>query len=220
MIRYTDYTFLWPPRPTKAIPHNFIKIYQRMGWWGQYKKNGTCTMVFVNHDDGEVIYKTRHDTDHKAWSQAHSEASKWFENLPGEGWSVFECELLHSKGFGLRDTFYIFDILVDNGDYLVGKSFAERQEILKNRFLTGDEEVEYSHWKIRDDIWLAKLVDMDNLPEIWKTVKAEADKEDGAFQDEGVVLKNPKAGLRICGKETANNDWMVKLRVGGKNYGF
>jgi hypothetical protein len=39
-------------------------------------------------------------------------------------------------------------------------------------------------------------------------------------EDEGLVLKNPKALLNVCHKISANAAWQVKCRKGHKNFGF
>ena len=160
-MRYEGYTYLWPPRPKKAVPENMLHFYESRGWVGQMKKNGTCTVVFVS-PEGEITYKTRHNDDHKMWSPTER-SQKVFENLPGDGWYVFVCEVLHNKTALIKDTVYIFDILVADGDLLIGKNFIERMDLLKGIFNIQEEDnvvslSDTSHYVLNSNAWLAKTI--------------------------------------------------------------
>jgi len=204
-MQYTQYGYMWPPRPEDAIPTSMLGFYEKQGWVGQIKKNGTCTVVFAEKD---VTFKTRHNDDHKAWAPK-ADHIEFFKTVADGQWCVFEAELLHSKGGGIKDTFYIFDILVWQGENLVGTTFAERQallfEIFPDRIDGGD------HWKLTDRIWLAKPILKDFL-QVWTDLSA--------HEDEGIVLKNPNAKLKLCNKQNANKGWQIKCRRPHKNYAF
>lgn len=221
-MEYTDYSYLWPPRPDNAIPDNMLHFYEKRGWVGQMKKNGTNTVLFVSPDK-EIITKTRHNGDHKAWKQNQSKALDVFTTLPGDGWYVINCELLHNKTSLVKDTLYIFDIMVADGELLVGKTFLERMEILRDLFgIVDDENVvslsDTSHYVINAHVWLAKTIEggFKNIMRIANQQKPES----GAPVDEGIVLKNPKARLAMPGRAKSNSDWQVKCRIAHKNYNF
>ena len=127
-MKYSKYTYLYPPRPEKAIPPGLLAAYEDKGWVGQYKKNGTCNVTFVSPEK-EITVMTRHDAKHKAWAPTEA-SNKFFKELPGDGWYVFVSELLHSKTPTIKDTHYIFDILVYDGEHLSGMSFINRMDIL------------------------------------------------------------------------------------------
>jgi len=218
MSEYTDFTYLWPPRPEKAIPNNFIGFYARRGWVAQFKKNGTCTVLFVSPEK-DIIAKTRHDDDHKRWSPTEKSNAP-FKALPGNGWFVFVSELMDSKtSETIKDTHYINDILVANGESLEGYTFSERQEILKEMFLTGNEKETESHWVVTPNLWLAKTLN-GNFTSTWNAINEIAAQTAGAPTDEGLVFKNPKARLSMCSNAGANSGWQVKCRVTHKNYTF
>jgi len=220
-MRYEGYNYLYPPRPDKAIPDNMLHFYEQRGWVGQMKKNGTCTVVFVS-PDGDVTYKTRHNDDHKMWAPTER-SQKVFENLPQNGWHVFVCEVLHNKTSIVKDTVYIFDILVWNGDLLVGKSFTERMDLLKEIFgIQEDENVvalsDNSHYVLNSNAWLAKTIE-GGFEQIMRVANNQKPPE-GAPLDEGIVLKNPKAKLEMPGRAKSNSKWQVKCRIAHKNYDF
>lgn len=221
-MRYDQFTYLWPPRPDKAIPDNMLHFYEKRGWVAQMKKNGTNTVLFVSPEK-EIITKTRHNDDHKAWKQNDSKALDVFKTLPGDGWYVINCELLHNKTALVKDTLFIFDIMVADGELLVGSTFLERQEILKNLFGIRDEGnvvslSDTSHYVINSNVWLAKTIE-GNFKQIMRIANQQKPVE-GAPVDEGVVLKNPKARLEMPGRQKSNSSWQVKCRVAHKNYNF
>ena len=221
VMRYDEYNYLWPPRPENALPTSSLQFYEKRGWVAQMKMNGTCTVVFVS-PDGELIFKTRHNEDHKNWVPS-DESTKVFRDLPGDGWYVFVCELLHNKTSLVKDTFYIFDILVNDGELLVGSTFTDRISLLQTIFDVKDEENVVSlgsdgYYILNSNAWLAKTITAD-FKAVWRV--ADNNKpEDGAPLVEGLVLKNPKAVLDVPGRRTDNSDWQVKCRVSHKNYVF
>ena len=220
-MRYEGYTYLWPPRPDTAIPDNMLHFYEKRGWVAQMKKNGTCTVVFVS-PEGEIIYKTRHNDDHKMWHPT-DKSSAIFKDLPGEGWYVFVVEVLHNKTTLVKDTVYIFDIMVNDGDLLVGKTFTERMDMLKEIFGVHDAEnvisiSNTSHYVLNSNAWLARTIE-GNFESIMRIANNQKPKE-GAPIDEGIVLKNPNAKFDMPGRKTSNSKWQVKCRVAHKNYDF
>lgn len=207
-MQYTEFTYLFPPRPEQKIPQGMLPFYQNRGYVAQVKKNGTCTLVFARGD--EVIFKTRHpDLDsgeHRMW-QPKPEHVEFFQG--SKDWNVYVCELVHSKTPHMKDQLYIFDIIVSDGEHLVDTTFESRQDILRSRFPRFTEE----------DVGVLRLTPFISMAKNFK----------GGFahlfthlkpEDEGVVLKDPKAKLKACFKEGANGSWQVKSRVPTKNYGF
>jgi hypothetical protein len=202
---YTDYSYLWPPRPEKAIPADLLNFYENRGFWAQVKKNGTCTVVFARGKD--VIFKTRHNDDHKAWSP-NPEHVRFFQG--STNWNVYVAELIHSKTPHIKNQFYIFDKIVDEGIHLIGTTFEERQLLLQSQW-EGTYEPAQHQTRITDYISVAENIG-NNFAEVYASLNS--------AEDEGLVLKNPKAQLQACLKQTANANWQVKCRVATKNYGF
>lgn len=221
-MRYEGYTYLWPPRPEKAIPDNMLHFYEQRNWVAQMKKNGTCTVLFVSPEK-EIICKTRHNDDHKMWNPRTSKALDTFKALPGEGWYVFVVEVLHSKAAQVKDTIYIFDIMVNDGELLVGKTFTERQDQLKDIFNIVEEGnvvslSDNSHYVIGNNVWLAKTITT-GFTQVMRLANMQKP-DNGAPIDEGLVLKNPLAKLEMPGRQKSNSKWQVKCRIAHKNYDF
>jgi len=206
---FNSYQYLWPPRPVNPIPDILLKYYEDKGWIAQYKKNGTCTVLYVNPAK-EIIAKTRHKTNHKAWSPSQ-EFSDQFKNLPGDGWYVFTGELLHSKTPNIKDTIYLFDLLVDDSEYLVGYTLKERIARLHSLFPKRARAINNGHYVADSKLWIANSI-KSNFNKVYKSLSL--------AEDEGLVLKDPHARLHLCINEHANEAWQIKCRKPTKNYSF
>jgi hypothetical protein len=207
MASYDSFEYLWPPRPANAIPVGMLSMYEKLGFVAQTKFNGTCSFIAISPDK-EIIAVNRHNENHKAW---HPDRSKMlpFLNLLGNGWYVFVAELLHNKVTGgPRNTNYVFDILVNNGEYLVGTSQQERNQLLYSLFPIASANNEKAI--VDDYLWIAKN-QVGNFKEIFRLTT-------GNVASEGLVLKNPNAKLAFCSRATSNNEWQVKCRKATKNY--
>lgn len=201
MRPYDKYEYIYPPRPEEKIPVNLIGFYEKKKWVAQYKKNGTCSVIFVS-PEGEVIIKTRHNTDHRGWTPS-SEVMNPFKALKLTGWSVFVGELLHSKTPTIKNTMYIFDMVVYNGKRLLDLTIVERMAIVESLFPKTNVETK-SHYCFNPNIWIAKFVEAD-LKKHFLEIRS--------IEDEGLVLKNPNATL-------SSKTWCVKARVPASNYAF
>ena len=186
--------FVFPPRPEKAITPSLIQFYERRGWIAQIKKNGTCTVVSVDAGGNSTFY-TRHNEAHKAWTPT-SEARAIFAKYPN---STFIFELLHSKGGDVRDTMYIFDVVRFEGESLEGTTLASRLDIIKKAFTPSTK-------------LLVAETYTTGLEPLYRGLTSPL--------DEGIVLKDPKATLKSCQRDSLNSNWMVKCRRQTKNYGF
>ena len=206
-MRYDAFSYLWPPRPEKAITADLIGFYEKRGWVAQHKLNGTCNVLAVA-PDRRIVAMNRHNETHKLWTPTPA-SSRVFQKLPGKGWYVFTTELMHSKVPGIKDTNFIHDVLVADGAYLVGTAFSARQDMLRALFKPSGECD--SHYVIDENTWLAKT-HTSGFRKLYDGMERP--------EHEGIVMKNPAAALALCSRESANAGWQVKSRRPHKNYGF
>lgn len=204
-MKYDKFTYLYPPRAENAIPPSKLGEYQRKGWIAQVKKNGTNSVIFVP-PDRKVFAMGRENNQHKQWDFSPGSA-EIFRSIPGNGWYVINAELLHSKVSGLRDINYIHDILVDNGEYLIGTTYAQRYSRLLMMFLNGNLPKEQSHYVLNQHTWLARNHGSD-FTGLFESLERP--------EDEGIVLKNMQGKLAIKN----NNGWTVKCRRLHKNFSY
>jgi hypothetical protein len=195
-MRYAGFAYITPPRAEVKSPRSLLSSYQEKGWWAQIKKNGTNSMIFVGPDRLPFAYN-RHGERHKQWAFTAASAAP-FAALPGTGWYVLNAELLHSKvRGGPKDTNYVHDVLVADGVYLLGKSYAERYAMVRGLFVPGP------------NLLVAEYVS-EGFGALFDSLSA--------GEDEGLVLKNPAGKLGT--RDGSGAGWMVKCRRIHKNFGF
>lgn len=192
----------YPPRPEKAVDPSELGRYENLGWIAEFKKNGTYTVP----DRGDVY--TRHLESHKLWSPESSSAMTEIRKIPG----ICLCsELLHKKvAGGHQDTLYVHDILVYKDEELTGTTYEERYKILLGLFDIKDMG-HIDRWIVNENLWIAKWL-YSGFRQVFDSI---TDPE-----DEGLVVKNPKAKLAFCRKPGSNSSWQIKCRKSTKNYSF
>jgi len=210
-MRYEEYSYLYPPRPEAAIQPKSLDYYEKLGWVAQYKKNGTNTVIWISPDK-KIILRNRHATHHRAWQITKHLEDEIVRLFPDDGWYVFCAEIMHSKTPTIKDTLYIYDLVVWGSELLLGSTFMERQKLLDSILLTNVEA--YSHYicDTQGKIWYPKLV-KSNFRKVFDSIKEPK-------IDEGLVLKNPDGKLSLLLRPNNNNDWQVKCRHPHKNYNF
>ena len=214
-MKYPTYRYLWPPRPETKIAPTDLGAIEKMGdWWGQAKMNGTnCTLyVPAKGTFAQTVAMGRHGPDHKLDWQPGEAWQAFAQTLAG-GWYVFVGELLHSKGVGVRDTIVLFDLLVDDGEYLVGVTYAERfarlRELLDH--YNRDPRMEVTHHEYNEGVWL--IQNRARAFRLWFDAPAPA-------MVEGLVFKQKNARLKLCCRATANAGWQAKCRQPKANVSF
>jgi hypothetical protein len=117
--------YYFPPRPEKAIPVDMIPYYEGKGFFCQLKKNGTCNITIIDKK-GVPTFWNRHKELHRAWTVPEN-IIEYFSQFPD---SVIVGELLHNKHQSVKNTIYIFDVLVYKGNDLVGMTLDDRLKII------------------------------------------------------------------------------------------
>lgn len=204
-MKYNKFTYLYPTRPEEAVMVEMLPYYEKKGYIAQVKKNGTCA-IMATVPDG-VIVMNRHNEPMKKW-QITEEIKNIFSKIPP--WYYFCGELLHSKTPHIKNTLYLYDMLVEKGEYLVGKDYASRYKGLLKVFGIIDTKPQY--YVVSEHLWIARNY-TENFKEVFLSLE-------GA-ENEGLVLKDPKGVLDMCGKQTnKNGKWQRKIRKNTKNYAY
>lgn len=198
--------YLWPPRPETAIPPHMIESFEKRGYVGQIKKNGACTVLFLK--DGQLSAMNRHAEPHANWSPTPNSGRALITRFPSGNY-VFVAELLHNKVPGMRDILYVNDILVWDGQVLLGTTFRERQEALLNIWEPRETPLGYN--VIDSHLWVARPV-ASPLEKVFHGLTRP--------EDEGLVLKRNEAKLEYPLRAGINTAWQVKCRRRTKGYSF
>lgn len=192
--------YLWPPRPEKRIMPDVLPMFNLKGWGADVKMNGTCTVLSYDPGTSQLEPWNRHKELHKLWQpDLSSPCLRRLRELKG-GLYVLVGELLHSKVKGIRDTLYLFDVLVADGRDLVGQTLTERRTLLHSLW---SETPGHAYNLVDERLWTANLL-TSNFRALFDSLSAP--------QDEGIVLKNPTAPLEPCFHQANNQGWQVKCR--------
>lgn len=205
-MKYDKLQYLYPPRPEFTITSDILPKIEARKWIAQYKKNGTNCIIFKD-PNGKIVYYNRHKGLQK-WD-VPSEVNEAFNEILVGGWFVVVAELLHSKHKFFKNILYIHDILVNDGEYLIGTTYADRYAILSKLFHSNVEAL--SHYVITKHIWLAKN-HKSNFEGLFKGIV-------DPTMDEGLVLKDPNSKLTFCTKVESNSSGQIKCRHRTKCYG-
>ena len=211
-MRYSNYRYLYPPRPKNAIPDTELDFWDNGSLIAQPKLNGSNCVIFTNFI--KTIVMNRHNQRLTNFNLSDSEIKDIYR---GDGWMILNGEYMNKSksdenGQIFNHKLVIFDILAFNGEYLVGKTFEERIQLLDSLYGKVDSEKEYLY-KISQNIYRVKSY-LTNFKEIF-------DKLTESNQAiEGLVMKRKDAKLELGASENNNTKSQIKCRVATKNYKY
>ena len=141
MAKYLNYRYIFPPRPKNAIPDSELNSWDNGSLLAQPKLNGSNCLIFTNGEKSVVM--NRHNQRLTNFRISDEEVKNMYR---GEGgWIVLNGEYLNKNKSDetnqpFNHKFVIFDILAYDGDYLVGKTFEERIQLLDTLYDKVDSE--------------------------------------------------------------------------------
>jgi ATP-dependent DNA ligase len=211
MINYNNFRYIFPPRPKNAVNPNELNFWDNGSMIGQIKTNGSNGVIFMNERD--IYIYNRHGQRMTNHNLNHDELKVLYS---GRGWMVLNGEILNKSkkdefGNNFNGNFIIFDILVYNSEYLVGKTFLERVELLEKLYGRRTLEKDYLY-SISENTHLIKSFET-GFKDIFDTYTP-------IDMVEGVVLKRKNAKLEIGNTENNNYKSQIKSRKATKNYKF
>jgi ATP-dependent DNA ligase len=216
-MKYESFRYIYPPRPKNAVsPEDLIK-WEGMGMTAQLKFNGSNCLVFTNGE--RIIPMNRHGERITGFTLNTDQIKNLYQsatNVTGS-WMVVNGEWMNKskldeRGVSFNGNFVIFDILVKDSKYLVGKTFSERIEIMDKAWgvdESGDKDYLYT---ISDNIWRVKSIDLG--------FEGYFNKMSDIDMIEGLVLKRKNARLEIGNTENNNIKSQIKSRKKTKNYKY
>jgi hypothetical protein len=190
--------------------------------------------------DGEVQLFNRHKSFHKTFTLTDSLRNEIITvcrdilHLDISKWSYLDGGLLDGKNKHISGMFVIWDILVREGDWLIGSTYQERYDWLLTKakaagnesfFVTINEQKFDFGIKLSEHIFIPRFWDtFESCWEFTKLVNAAAgwtSSTDGEAILEGIVLKNPKGVLKPdCGRPENNTSWSARSRICTKRSRF
>jgi ATP-dependent DNA ligase len=210
-MKYDNYSYIYPPRPKNTTPSDSLSRWDNGTMIAQPKINGSNCVIFMNSEKTFVM--NRHNQRLTNFQIDTEELKKIYK---GNGWLVINGEYLNKskreeRGQIFNHKLVIFDILVYESDYLIGKSFIERIDLLDNLYGTDDSEKDYLY-KITENIYRVKSYDR-GFDQLYKKLTP-------IDMVEGLVMKRKNARLERGLTESNNSNSQVKSRKPTKNYRF
>ena len=202
--------YIYPPRPENKIKPTSLYKYDTNEYLCEPKLDGSNCTLYI----GKKSYsqRNRHQGTITNFKMDDEEILKLHT---GNGEIVLVGEYMNKSkkdinGNLFNKKFVIFDILVYEDMYLVGSTFEERYELLKNIYKLKDYD-EYL-FQISENVFL---------------VKSFNDKFEKRFKNiikidmlEGFVLKRKNAKLERGTRMKNNVNSQIKVRKETKNYQF
>jgi len=200
---------MFPPRPEYVISTDQLHKYEKTHLI-QVKLNGSCCTIFIKGD--ELRQFGRHQNENLSNFKINQENLKVL-NCGNNEWNVVVGEYMNKNKKGVdgkpwNHKFVIFDILVYDGEYLIGSTFEERVNLLDKIFGTIDEN-DYLY-KINESVFRVKTF-YDNFLLRWNEITK-------IDMLEGVVLK--KKEQKLTRGLSEKNNMSHKCRKPTKNYRY
>jgi hypothetical protein len=211
-MKYLNYRYIFPPRPRNAISPDDLNFWDNQSLLAQPKINGSNSMIYTNGK--KVIVMNRHN---QRLTNVRVDDSEILSLYRGAGgWMILNCEYLNKSkmdetGQPFNHKFVIFDILCFDGDYLVGKTFEERVQILDNLYDQRNCEKEYL-FGISENVYRVKSY-LSGFNELYNKLTP-------IDMIEGLVMKRRNARLEVGSSEMNNVKSQIKCRKATKNYKY
>ena len=211
-MKYSNYRYIYPPRPKNAIPSSDLNSYDNGTMLAQPKLDGSNCLIFT---DGKTVkVMNRHSQPITRFEIPTEEILSLYKG--SGGWTVINGEYMNKSkrdetGNTFNHKFVIFDILVNDGDYLIGKTFDQRLKILDEMFGTIESEKQYLY-SISVNVFRVKTYTERLLDNFERLVRID--------MVEGLVMKRKNARLEIGNTELNNVNSQLKSRKPTKNYKY
>jgi ATP-dependent DNA ligase len=215
-MKYDSLRYIYPCRPANSVSPDDLNFWDNQSMLAQLKFNGSNTSIFTNGDTLRIM--GRHNqllTNFQISREEIIESLYKPLNINGN-WLVLNGETLNKskldeRGITFNQKFILFDILVFDSNYLVGKTFQERVNILDDIYGEKESSKEYLY-RISENIFRAKSY--------YSDFKKLFDNYTRIDLIEGLVLKRKNSKLEIASGEKNNWRSQIKSRKPTKLYKY
>lgn len=236
-VRPNPARFIFPPRSATVVPREECEFFAKMGWIAELKVNDSRLGLRLLPND-KVEFWSRHGdllkyTPPETLLDQIRELRQKLRLEPNE-WTLLDGGLLHTKHVSIKNVVALWDVIVLNGEHLLGKTYTERHGLLTA--VATDEDRVIGTCKvgknITKDIFVTTSYKLQPAPggvslaELWadvdKTNEPWTDQKTGEIkpQLEGLVFKQPDWPLERGPKELNNESYTVRSRVATGRHRF
>jgi ATP-dependent DNA ligase len=212
MVKYTNFKYLYPPRPKNAVSPEDLDFWDKTNSLiAQPKMNGSNCLIFTNGDSSFIMNR------HKQRLTGFKLTNQIKDFYKGDNdWMILNGEYMNKSksdenGEVFNHKFVIFDILAYRGEYLLGSTFSERVQLLDEIYDKKESEKEYLY-SVSEDVYRVKSYEND--------FKKIFDNLTTIDMVEGLVMKRANAKLELGATELNNIKSQIKCRKKTKNYKF
>lgn len=212
MAKYISYRYIYPPRPKNAIPDSELDFWDNGSLIAQPKLNGSNCLIFTNGQKSHVM--NRHNQRLTNFQLSDIEIRDIYRGTGN--WTILNGEYMNKSKFDENSQVFnhklvIFDILAYDGEYLIGKTFSERIEILDKLYGVEISEKSYLH-RVSQNVYRVRSYQSE-FKQIYDTLTP-------IDMIEGLVLKRKSARLEAGSTENNNVKSQIKCRKATKNYKY
>jgi len=211
--------YIFPPRAQTALPRGDYGIFSELGWIAQYKYNDTRCMIKYSNTKPTQLWN-RHAEMMRTFA-ANDELQEQLTHIQeqlGPGYHLLDGGLLHQKHASIKNTIVIWDILVHNGQHLLGTTYQERYKIIET--LQQNKPYLYGEFTIGNQITPNVFIPQNHQHNTWDQCWQEIDKINEPFLKqnvgpviEGLMFKDPNGILKPGFNEKNNGEWQVRSRI-------
>lgn len=204
--------YIYPPRPEKKIAPESLQLFEDMDrFLAEPKLNGSSMEIYFSDGGKEIKLMNRH----KQSIECKMDKEELRKLYRGTGEMVLCGEYMNKnqkdeEGKPWNHKYVIWDIIVYNGEQLLGTTFEFRQYLLIPLY-THNPVKKYLH-QISENCFRVGFIRKG-----FKEVYDEITKWD---MYEGLVLKLRDGKLENGTSENNNTKTQIKCRKGTKNYNF
>jgi len=210
-MKFPNYKFIFPPRPKNSVSPTELNYFENQGLLSQPKINGSNTLLFLNKE--QLIVMNRHGQRLTGFSINTDEILSLYK---GTGWMVLNSEYLNKSqtdetGRVFNHKLVIFDILVYDGNYLVGSTFENRVKLLDELYGSKECNKEYLY-NISENVYRVKTY-TENFENLFNNLI-----KIGMY--EGLVFKRMSGKLEMGLRELNTSSSQFKIRKPTRNYKY
>lgn len=207
-VPYNELLVLFPPRPDNNREYGseaYLELYNDPDWIAEVKVNGQRNTLY-HEPGGKLQWWSRDLNPHKNFKSPDwlTEEIMAHLKIDPNKWTVIDGELVHAKNALVKNTVYFWDVLVLNGEYLVGTTREERHKILFDITGAGDAPSVDFIRRLSEHIWIADTIPREQWSE-WPRLTQTS-------WIEGFVLKSNKGRLKMGLSVHNNSEWQVRCR--------
>ena len=228
-------TYVYPPRSKSALPRHETAMLADFGWIANYKFNDSHLLLKLLPNDVEFWGRKGERLAYRPDNRLVAElrAAQDILGLDRDQYHLLDGGLLDSRHPSIKDVVVIWDILVRDGEHLLGSTYKQRCSLLMGVMPHNDSWF-YRHQdhdpidfgvRLTDNVFMPRSYSSPDWTDMWHNV----DVVNKPYTDssgkvspvlEGLMFKDINGKLEYGFRENNNTHFMVRSRVTTRRHHF